>query len=52
MAGHSAAYALYERAGDVLPDNPQFHRSLSDPAFGNPLLRSVEALGWVISVAH
>ncbi len=40
MLGNQSAVALYERAAGALPDVPQFHRPLSDPAL-LPLLRSV-----------
>ncbi len=45
MAGHGEAVALFERATDALPANPEFHRALADPVLHAAITRSAELLG-------
>lgn len=48
MNGHAIAYALYERAADAVPRNPDAHHALDDPALDLPLDRVVATLGYAI----
>lgn len=46
MAGNAPCLALFERAADALPPNPDLHRPLSDPTLETLLLRAAAALGY------
>jgi hypothetical protein len=46
MAGNAPCLALFERAADALPRNPDLHRPLSDPTLEPLLLRAAGALGY------
>ncbi|WP_370161580.1 hypothetical protein [Limimaricola soesokkakensis] len=46
MAGDAEAVALYERAASALPERPQFHRALEDPALQRPLLDAAAAINY------
>jgi hypothetical protein len=46
MAGNAACLALFERAADALPGNPELHRPLSDPTLEHLLLRAADSLGY------
>jgi hypothetical protein len=48
MHGHAPALALYERARDVLPALPSFHRALNDPALDLVLRNVAFELGYKI----
>ena len=46
MHASEPSLALYERAGDALPDTPSFDRPLSDPLLTGDLKRAAERLGY------
>jgi len=48
MAGHAAAYALFERAGDAFPEHPDLHRRLDDPALRDLVLNTAGDLGYTV----
>lgn len=48
MAGHAPAFALFERARSAVPDRPDFHRRLDDPALRDLLLNAAADLGYVV----
>ncbi|MCE6959170.1 RES family NAD+ phosphorylase [Cereibacter sphaeroides] len=49
MGGNAPAVALYERAADSLPDAPDFHRALADPALRVPLLHAAAAIRYLLA---
>jgi hypothetical protein len=46
MAGNAPCLALFERAADAFPPNPELHRPLSDPTLETLLLKAAAALGY------
>lgn len=46
MHANQPSIALYERALDVLPHVPTFHRSLADPALDTALRNAAHDLGY------
>jgi hypothetical protein len=46
MTGNAPCIALFERAVDALPTNPELHRPLSDPTLESLLVRSAASLGY------
>jgi len=46
MHGNRPAVALYERAEDVFPKSPSFHRALVDPGLLTPLLNAAHGLSY------
>lgn len=44
MGGGADSYALYERAQAAIPDLPEFHRALEDPALARPLADAAAAI--------
>lgn len=48
MHPEHAALALFERAGDALPDAPHFHRALADPDLGPMIHNAARRFGFEI----
>ncbi len=48
MAGHSRAFALYERAQDALPGSPELHRALADPDIRHAVSAAADRLGKIL----
>lgn len=48
MGGNADALALYERARDALPIDPQLNRGLADPLLRKPVNIAAEAIGYVL----
>lgn len=46
MGGNADAFALYERARSSLPQLPDFHRPLTDPALNSALLSAAAAINY------
>jgi hypothetical protein len=44
------AIALYERAANVVPPAPQFHRALVDPVLTAPILQLCGQIGYVVAM--
>ncbi|MFQ6755308.1 RES family NAD+ phosphorylase [Cereibacter sphaeroides] len=49
MGGNAPVMALYERARPALPDSPDFHRALADPALRVPVLRAAGVIGYLVA---
>jgi hypothetical protein len=46
MAGHAPAILLYERAGQAIPQRPELHRTLADPALATVLTNAARDLNY------
>jgi hypothetical protein len=46
MGGGADSYALYERAQEAIPELPEFHRALDDPALARPLADAAAAIAY------
>lgn len=49
MDANRPAVVLYERAADVLPSRPSFHRALADPTLTPALVRAAKRFNYVVT---